>query len=174
MSNYDRINLIIDNKINLIFVLLFIMTLLLVYILFLLINKQKDAIFEHLTATSETSNEGLQTLSSVYNSGNAVLTNLNITGELTVGTTVLNATNGSISGSSNVTAETINTTNKLNVGNVTINSSDGSIILPNGISINTFSDGHWEFGTQSNKLYYAPNGLLRQYTGDYSNLPHTM
>jgi len=40
---------------------------------------------EHLTSTSVSSNEAIQLLGSVYNSGNATLTNLNITGTLKVG-----------------------------------------------------------------------------------------
>lgn len=90
--------------------------LLVILLIFLFNNTDDNA--EHLATVTATSNEAIQNLSSAYNTGNATLSNLNITGVLTnTGTTTLS---------------NLGVTGSLTIGNTVIDQSGilvGSVLI---------------------------------------------
>lgn len=72
--------------------------------------------FEHLTSAAVSSNEGLQTMSSMLNSGSSTLTNLTLTGGLAIGDLTIDSkgnifTKGTLTSGDNTTNGSITVTN---------------------------------------------------------------
>lgn len=61
-----------------------IIIVIIVMLVYLIISNNKEH-QEHLTTTTASNNESLQNMASMLNSGNATLSNLTLTGNLTIG-----------------------------------------------------------------------------------------
>lgn len=117
---------------------MFIMILFLGVIIFILYKKYTELIHsEHLTATSTSSNEAVQILSSAYNSGKAVLSNLTLTGGLTIGNLTIDP-NGNMTTTGSIKSGAITS------GDHTIN---GAITVTNG---GNFNGGRYYFNDTEN------------------------
>lgn len=104
---------------------------------------------EHLTAQSQTSNEALHTLSSVYNTGSAIFGNINVTGKITVNGTTIDSTG--IKTNSITSNNTTIDTNGINTNAVTSSGPvSGTIVNCNKVKLNDWqiynSKGGFNFG----------------------------
>jgi hypothetical protein len=141
-----------------------IVIILLVGIIIILLYQQQNRgndVLEHLTTTSVTTNEGLQNISAVYNTGNATLTNLNITGGLKIGGLTIDSA-GNITTPGNITSAGKNST----LGKWTI--IDNSIGIPGIADINMGTDA-WlrlvNYGTGMGGAYAGTAGSAGGFAG---------
>lgn len=120
------------NNIEILLTALFVV----VVVYYFWVNNGRNSNSEHLTdGTNITlSNEAIQTMGSVLNTGNGTINNLTITGTLKVGTTLINADGSIKAGGTTV----INADGSIKVGNTVIGT-DG-IIKTNGLQIGAIGD----------------------------------
>ncbi len=119
--------LTIENKINLVFILISVLFIAVLYVIYLKFDE-----YEHLNGTDGSAY--------VYNTGDANLGNVNVTGKITVGSTTIDGTTGKIiigsgtnlttfdpAGIISVGKTVLDGTNGISVGETSVVGSDGSL-----------------------------------------------